>query len=276
MQSAPPTTPSPTAPERQPATPDDWNQHWGRYAGTAALNPAQAYRRKLIFERLGLSAGGGSARVLELGSGQGDLSTELAGRYPNIELLGLDISDTGLEIARRKVPSGSFFQQDFMRPFEVPAAYRGWATHAVCSEVLEHVEDPEVVLTNARRCLAPGARLVITVPAGPRSAFDLHIGHRRHFTPESLGRVLASAGLEVESLAGAGFPFFNLYKLTVIARGKKLINDVSDDAPLSFSARAAMHAFSWLFELNSAGTPWGWQLVAVAREPRAPGAGGAS
>ncbi len=30
--------------------------------------------------------------------------------------------------------------------------------------------------------LAPGCRLVVTVPGGPRSAFDRHIGHRRHFS----------------------------------------------------------------------------------------------
>jgi len=280
MQSVPKMAP-PSAPAGRPATPDrdDWNQHGGRYAGNVELNPAQAYRRKLIFERLGLAGATGSARVLELGSGQGDLSTELTGRYPNIELLGLDISHVGLEIAARKVPGGAFFQQDFMQPFAVPERYWGWATHAVCSEVLEHVEDPETVLKNARRCLSPGARIVITVPAGPRSAFDLHIGHRRHFTAQSLERVLIGAGLEIESLDGAGFPFFNLYKLMVVARGKKLIDDVADDGPLSFSTRAAMHAFSWLFELNSAGTPWGWQLVAVAREPhagRSSVAGGAS
>ena len=58
------------------------------------------------------------------------------------------------------------------------------------------------------------------------SAFDKHIGHRRHFTPERLRQLLLDAGLQVESLNGAGFsPFFNLYRLTVVARGKKLIDD---------------------------------------------------
>ncbi len=247
---------------------DDWNQHWGTYADAAAQNPAQAYRRKLIFERLGLGAHPGQPRVLELGSGQGDLSSEIQARHPGAELLGLDLSETGIAIAGQKVPSGTFLQQDFMRPFEVPERYLGWATHAVCSEVLEHVEDPCVVLRNARRVLAPGARLVITVPAGPRSAFDLHIGHRRHFTPESLSKTLTDAGLEVEAVHGAGFPFFNLYRLAVVARGNKLIADATREGPLPLSARAAIRAFSWLFELNSGVTRWGWQLVAVVREPR--------
>jgi SAM-dependent methyltransferase len=248
-----------------PPTNDDWNRHWDSYADSAALNPAQAYRRRLIFERLGL--GGGAGRVLELGSGQGDLSSEIAARHPGVELLGLDISHTGIAIATKKVPTGTFFQQDFMRPFALPERYQRWATHAVCAEVLEHVDDPVQVLRNARGCLAPGARLVVTVPAGPRSAFDLHIGHKRHFTPASLEAVFTGAGLEVESLHGAGFPFFNLYRLVVVARGEKLIHDATNKGPLPLTARAAMRAFSWLFELNSGVTPWGWQLVAVAREP---------
>jgi len=254
-------------PNLSPA-PDDWNQHWQDYAALAALNPAQAYRRKLIFERLGLSGAAG-ARVLELGSGQGDLSREIAGRYPQVELLGLDISHSGIAIAQQKVPRGSFIQQDFMRPFAVPERYQRWATHAVCSEVLEHVADPREVLENARPCLAPGARFVITVPAGPRSAFDLHIGHRRHFTAGGLAKLLTSAGLEIESVHGAGFPFFNLYRLAVVARGDKLIADAGRKGPLPLSARMTIRTFSSLFELNSDLTPWGWQLVAVAREPLA-------
>lgn len=246
---------------------DDWNQHWEAYAEVTEHNPAHEYRRRLIFERLALDAAVGKARVLELGSGQGDLSSAIHARYPGAELLGLDFSQTGLDIARRKVPSGTFVRQDFMQPFEVPEGFHGWATHAVCSEVLEHVEDPRQVLANARRCLAPGARLVITVPAGPRSAFDIHIGHRRHFTRRSLEAALTGAGLEIESIHGAGFPFFNLYRLAVVARGKKLIEDATHTGPLPLSARVAIRAFSWLFELNSGVTPWGWQLVAVAREP---------
>lgn len=246
--------------------PDDWNQHWDAYAEAAAHNPAQAYRRKLIFERLELAASP-APRILELGSGQGDLSSEISARCPTGELLGLDISHSGIAIAQGKVPKGTFVQQDFMQPFALPERYQGWATHAVCSEVLEHVTDPREVLANARRCLAPGARFVITVPAGPRSAFDLHIGHRRHFTAGGLASLLTSAGLELESVHGAGFPFFNLYRLAVVARGKKLIDDATQRGPLPLGARASIRVFSWLFGLNSGVTPWGWQLVAVAREP---------
>ena len=73
--------------------------------------------------------------------------------------------------------------RDLLRDPAPDAEWAGWATHAVCSEVLEHVDEPVVLLRNARSWLAPGCRLVVTVPGGPMSAFDRHIGHRRHFSP---------------------------------------------------------------------------------------------
>src|SRR3954470_20531269 len=168
------------------ANTDDWDRHWSEHAASNALNPAQAYRRTLIFSALGLERAAAPVRILEIGSGQGELSSEIARLHPKAELVGIDLSHTGVAIAQTKVPSGAFFQQDLTQAIAIPERYRGWATHAVCSEVLEHLDDPVLCLRNARACLAPGATLVITVPAGPMSAFDKHIGHRAHFTQARL------------------------------------------------------------------------------------------
>ena len=98
--------------------------------------------------------------------------------------------------------------------FAPPASlneFTNWATHAVCSEVLEHVDDPVAFLKRARDYLAPGARLIVTVPGGPMSAFDRHIGHRQHFDRLKIRSMLEQAGYSVERTYLAGFPFFNLY-----------------------------------------------------------------
>jgi hypothetical protein len=135
--------------------------------------------------------------------------------------------------------------------------------------VLEHLDDPAAALANVRPLLAPGCRVIITVPSGPMSAFDKHIGHRGHFTAERLAETLRKAGLEVADLRGAGFPFFNVYRMVVIARGQKLIDDAAspngDSLPLA--ARAMIRLFSWLFRMNQSKGQRGWQLVAVAVEP---------
>ena len=95
------------------------------------------------------------------------------------------------------------------------------------------------------------------------SAFDHHIGHRQHFSRASLRKVLEDAGLSVERVSAAGFPFFNLYRLAVILRGKRLVADA--DEPQGGFARAVMQVFGALFRLNVNGVPLGWQIVAVAR-----------
>ena len=98
------------------------------------------------------------------------------------------------------------------------------------------------------------------------SAFDRHIGHRQHFTPQSLRRVVEKAGFEVERADAAGFPFFNFYRLTVLLRGQRLVDDVAQGTG-SASARAVMNVFDKLFRLNVASSPWGWQVLAAARFP---------
>jgi 2-polyprenyl-3-methyl-5-hydroxy-6-metoxy-1,4-benzoquinol methylase len=248
---------------------DDWESHWQNYGDSNAHNPAQAYRRRLILRALELSRATSPVRLLELGCGHGDFAREIVGAHPGLTFLGVDRAATGVSIARSKVPSAVFAEADLTVPASLPEQYRGFASHAVCSEVLEHVDDPALLLATARALFAPGCRLVITVPAGPISAFDRHIGHRRHFTPAALERVIRDAGLELLSLSGAGFPFFNLYRLTVVARGAGLIRDVAggQGRDLPFGARAAMRAFSTLFRLNLDHGRYGWQLVAVAGEP---------
>ncbi len=256
------------APPDEAAQRDDWDRHWLDYSDAAEQNPAQRYRRRIVFDLLAL--GDGPVRVLDVGSGQGDFAAELLRRHPRAELLGLEVSEAGIEIAQQKAPGAGFVQRDLTQAGEPAAEQQGWATHAVCSEVLEHVDKPGELLANAAHYMAPGCRLVVTVPGGPMSAFDRHIGHRRHFSPEALGALLTEAGFEVETASGAGFPFFNLYRLVVILRGRRLVEDVSGGGTGSESrlARATMAAFRPLFRLNRLRGGRGWQTVAVARRDR--------
>lgn len=244
---------------------DDWDGHWQDFGEITEHNPAQAYRRRLILKLLG--AGPGSC-IVDIGSGQGDLAAAVHEAIPEAELLGLELGASGVAMAAAKVPTGTFLCVDLLDCADVPDAYLGWGTHAICSEVLEHVDDPVALLRSAARFLAPGARLVVTVPGGPRSAFDVHIGHRRHYTTADLRDVLERAGFAVVETAAAGFPVFNLYRLTVIARGRSLVDDLraSDHRRSSGLARAVLAAFGPLFRLNLR-SRWGWQIVAVAAAP---------
>ena len=246
---------------------DDWDKHWDEYADTAATNPAQRFRRRLILDLLQLE--GKPGRLLDIGCGQGDLIADLHKAYPNVELCGTDYSQWGVDIAAKKVPSARFFSRDLLQDGEPQEGLAGWATYAACSEVLEHVDDPETLMRNAAAYLAPSCRVVVTVPGGPMSAFDRHIGHRRHYTAESLRRLLIDAGFEVERTTGAGFPFFNLYRAVVILRGERLVSDADGGrSSASGPARAVMGVFRPLLAAPAPNNRLGWQIVGVARSSR--------
>jgi SAM-dependent methyltransferase len=249
-----------------PTGTDDWDRHWGDYAESAENNPAQRYRTQLIFSVFGPCEF--PCRLVDIGSGQGDFVAQARKRFPRAEMLGIDLSETGCRIARRKVPDATFLQRDLVGTDDVPTSFRNWATHAVLSEVLEHVDRPDLLLRHAIAYLATGCRVIVTVPGGPMSAFDRHIGHRRHYTRGALGELLEKGGLEVKRVTAAGFPFHNLYRLAVLARGRRLVADVAGSSSSSLLHRAGTRAFDLSFHLNLPATPWGWQLVAVAQLQR--------
>ncbi len=86
--------------------------------------------------------------------------------------------------------------------------------------VLEHVDDPLLILTRFRKFLAPAGQLFVAVPnaevmnrrlghlAGmlpdiaALSEHDLVLGHQRYFTVASLSRLVMEAGYRIEQLEG--------------------------------------------------------------------------
>jgi trans-aconitate methyltransferase len=247
---------------------DDWDAHWDHYAQSAAENPAQRMRHDIIARLLCEDAGEGAIHLFDLGSGQGDLVQKLEPLLPKARFVGAELSESGVAISQRKVPSATFLVADIFQPTPALGEFADWATHAVCSEVLEHVDDPVAFLKQARHYLAPGALLVVTVPGGPMSAFDRHIGHRQHFDRRKISRMLQEAGYSVERTCLPGFPFFNLYRLLVIARGRRLVQDAQTKSTGASSglARFAMKVFRVLFHANLLDSPFGWQVVATARK----------
>lgn len=66
------------------------------------------------------------------------------------------------------------------------------AENVLATETLEHVRRPERFLAEARRCLSPGGRLMLTVPFAARWHFTPHDYWR--FTPSGLRQLLMEAG----------------------------------------------------------------------------------
>ena len=226
-------------------TRDDWEQHWLEYGGTAEQNPAQSYRREMILSLLNLQGTGQGARIIPMSDSDHYRHFKV---FLNPSLLErvdydpLESFDPQLSIQENAWHSEAAGQSDF--GFFMDGHY-----HSV------------IVLTRE------GCYLILTAPGGPMSAFDKHIGHRKHWRQQEIESLLRKASYTPEIVTGAGFPFFNLYRGLVILRGRRLISDVSSSANqnASLAARAGMAIFQRLLRRKTNSSRWGWQMVARAR-----------
>ena len=141
--------------ERAPPGRRRLGQPLGRLPSAASRNPAQEYRRRLALQLL--EEAGPPSRVLDIGSGQGDFLVAARRRWPDAELAGLEASENGVRETRGKVPAAAVHVCDLLAGDPPVAGLAGWATHAVCSEVLEHVDDPVALMRNATAYLAAAA-----------------------------------------------------------------------------------------------------------------------
>jgi SAM-dependent methyltransferase len=106
-----------------------------------------------LFERYSLPA---SARIADIGCGSGEITSRLAARYPDAELVGVDILEGSVAYARRRyvalAPRVRFEQGD---AFELQFA-EGQFDLVVCRHMTQSVPEPQRVLAELRRICRPG------------------------------------------------------------------------------------------------------------------------
>lgn len=141
--------------------------------------------------------------ALDLGCGDGRLGAELRAR----RAVGADVSPVPLERARGRLGEVVLVEPDEPLPFA-----DGSFDLVLCAEVLEHVRDVQLLLSEVRRVLRPGGALAISTPAHSRlsalrlvatgweSEFQPLSPHLRFFTRRSLAQLLDELGFDVVSL----------------------------------------------------------------------------
>jgi glycosyltransferase involved in cell wall biosynthesis len=140
-------------------------------------------------------------RVLEIGSGTGNLTRQLV---PREAYVASDVNPLYLQTLRTLTADRPYLDvtlTDVTRADSFPAVPGGFDT-VICLNVVEHVEDDVAALANLRRVLAPGGRAIVLVPRGPDlfGTLDEVLGHRRRYTEPSLRRAALDAGFEVKRI----------------------------------------------------------------------------
>jgi SAM-dependent methyltransferase len=165
----------------------------------------------------GLPAG---ASVADLGCGNGSFLSRFRGR--GWTLVGIDLSTSGIAIARRQWPDIRFEVADATADL----ASLGYGTFdaVISTDVVEHVFLPRLFAANCFRLLKPGGTIVISTPyhgygknlgIALANEWDRHhdplwdYGHIKFWSVPTLSELLFESGFQDLEWRGVGrFPFF--------------------------------------------------------------------
>jgi 2-polyprenyl-3-methyl-5-hydroxy-6-metoxy-1,4-benzoquinol methylase len=144
--------------------------------------------------------------VLDAGGSSGYVSRTLAERGAKVVVVDIDEAAVAEAVAGGR----EAYRVDLSR--EAPPLPPGSVDLLICADVLEHLPDPVAALRRLRPLLAPGARLVASVPNGANWALRLQLlagrwqytdrglldrTHLRNFTRRSFHETLRDAGFDV-------------------------------------------------------------------------------
>ena len=119
--------------------------------------------------------------ALDYGAGKGELLSLLSQKGIFHKLIGTDILEKPPQLNEDVI----WYQQDLNQPLEIQGEL---PSLVICTEVIEHLENPRTVFREFYRILAPGGHLLLTMPnqESLRSYFGLVLGgHFTHFLGNS-------------------------------------------------------------------------------------------
>ncbi|HEY3084088.1 MAG TPA: class I SAM-dependent methyltransferase [Candidatus Dormibacteraeota bacterium] len=175
--------------------------------GAAPLRPRPWFMNGLKLRYLLEDLAPFRGRVLDVGCGAGQVAKAVKRERPDLEVLACDVSKTAIATASAK-PEGVDFR--LATAERLPFA-DGELDFVWIFDMLEHVDDPDLVLREAARVIRPGGGFHIVLPleGQPRTLYRLvgagtrwtakvrHGGHVQLFSADRFRTMAASCGLPV-------------------------------------------------------------------------------
>jgi glycosyltransferase involved in cell wall biosynthesis len=152
--------------------------------------------------------------VLDVGCGQGELGHLVRERGHRV---------TGIDWAPPKFALDEFIQADLGAGLPIPEERK--FDVILLADVLEHMSEPGVLLEQAKRHLAPGGSLLVSLPNAVHWSMRMQMalgkfeyankgimdrGHLRFFTKKTAERLFKNAGLELVSQRSTPVPWENV------------------------------------------------------------------
>ncbi len=157
----------------------------------------------------------GAESLLELGLGHGITATTFSPHFKRHVVL--DASPAVISNFQKRYPNAQIdIIECYFENFETEERF----DIIVLGYILEHVDDPKLILEKFKKFLKPSGRIFITVPnaevlnrklghlAGmldnmqELSDHDLLLGHKRYYTVDSLKDDVESSGYHIENIEG--------------------------------------------------------------------------
>lgn len=237
----------------------DYSEYWTQLRGSHHLHPANRYRYWLIVRAL-RRRGVRFASVLDCGCGDGSLLTSVLQSFDAERAIGVDISPETIDNLRKNGPPGASFRvADLGQPLQGAEP----VDLVLCSEVIEHVPNDDILLRNLASLVVPGGHLVLTTQSGPVRRTEQTLGHLRHYDLDELARRVEKAGFRVLEKRRRGFPLLNLQKALAERFYSSVTSKLMGQETVSLPMRAVFAAFYQGYKLCALGG--GPQLLIVAR-----------
>lgn len=189
--------------DRARAAEDYFNAHAAEWDAMRSLHVAESEVEAAI---RGVLADRHVGRLVDIGTGTGRM-IELLGAGAE-SAIGIDRSPEMLRLAREKLSSTGLQNVELRQGdmFALPLL-SGTADTVIIHQVLHYAQQPQAVIAEAARLLAPGGRLLV-VDFGPHEKEELRTRHahaRLGFADAQIAGWFAEAGLEAaapKALAG--------------------------------------------------------------------------
>jgi SAM-dependent methyltransferase len=234
-----------------------YDRIWPQMSDYIRYNPGARHRRRHIFEFLERVR---FRSLLDVGCGNAELLSLIAQRFPGRQLSGVDLSQVAVDANQAR-----FAQMRFSVANVETEALPGPVDAIVCSEVLEHLDDPTRALRHIRDTLVVGGHAVLTVPTGTVHTTERHFGHIRHPHPDELREQCRAADLEVLDLRVWGFPVYAFTKWATNLKPDAALERFAGEKPYGFVEKAVSTSLTALNYFNFERSARGVQLFALVR-----------